>query len=151
MAKFCLNVDQHREQIKANLFAFIDKLPADKAWCIEIEPLKKERTLKQNKALFGLAYVELEQQSGNEKNDLHEYFCGEFFGWVDKSVMGRVKRVPYRTTTTDHNGRYDVVETKIFANFYDFIQRRSAENGYYVSDPDPMWRVKDSQPPEVSA
>ena len=141
MARFCLNVDKHRDQILANLHAFLDKLPIDKPWCIEIEPLRKERTIKQNKALFGLAYVELEEQTGSDKNDLHWAFCGEFFGWVDVNVMGKTKRMPARTTTTGYDGKHDVVPTEIFAKFYDFIQRRAAENGFYVSDPDPMWRI----------
>jgi len=138
---FCLNVDKYRNQVKANLIAFIEALPADKAWSIEVEPLRKERTLKQNKALFGVAYAELMEQTGNEKVDLHEFFCMEFFGRTEKVIFGHVKTVPVRTTTTDENGKHDVVPTEVFAQFYDFIQRKSAENGFHVSDPDPMWRM----------
>ena len=128
MAKFCLNVDSYRDQIKRNLIAFIDRLPADKGWQVVIEPLKKDRTLKQNRALFGVAYAELEEQTGSEKNDLHWAFCGEFFGWVDVNVMGKTKRMPARTTTTDYDGKHDVVPTEIFAKFYDFVQRLAAVN-----------------------
>jgi len=139
MPRFCLNVDKHRDQIKANLIAFIDRLPVDKPWQVEIEPLKKARTSRQNRALFGVAYVELADQTGSDKNDLHWAFCGEFFGWQDVNVMGKTKRMPARTTTTDYEGRHDVIPTETFAQFYNFIQQRSAENGFYVSDPDPMW------------
>lgn len=139
MPKFCLNVDKQRDQIKANLFAFVERLPADKAWQVIIEPLKKDRSSKQNKALFGVAYAELEEQTGNEKNDLHEYFCMEFFGANEKEIMGSFKRVPVRTTTTGFDGKRDVIPTEIFAKFYNFVQRRAAEMGFYVSDPDPLW------------
>ena len=139
MPKFCLNVDKQRDQIKANLFAFVERLPVDKSWQVIIEPLKKDRSSKQNKALFGVAYAELEEQTGNEKNDLHFMFCGEFFGWVDKPVMGGTMRVPARTTTTGYDGKRDVIPTDMFADFYNFVQRRAAEMGFYVSDPDPLW------------
>lgn len=145
MPKFCLHTDNSREQIKRNLLAFIDRLPVDKAWQVIIEPLKKDRTLKQNRALFGVAYAELEEQTGNEKNDLHEFFCGEFFGWVNKDIMGYTKKVPARTTTTGYDGKHDVIPTDIFAQFYDFVQRRAAENGFYVSDPDPEYRLNIDQ------
>jgi len=137
--KFCLYSDDSRARIKANLFQFIDKLPKNKQYQVVIEPLVNERSLLQNKALFGVAYKELNEQSGNDKNDLHDFFCGEYFGWEEFHVMGMRKRKPVRTTTIDETGKRAPIDTKEFANFYAFIQQRSAQNGFYVSDPDPMW------------
>ena len=65
--------------------------------------------------------------------------CGDFFGWAEKPVMGGFMRVPVRTTTTGYDGKRDIIKTKEFAEFYNFVQRRAAENGFYVSDPDPLW------------
>lgn len=139
MPKFCLNTDNNRENVKANLVAFIDRLPVDKAWQVTIEPLKKDRTQPQNKALFGVAYAELQEQTGNDKDDMHWYMCGEYWGWTEKDTFGKVQKVPMRTTTTGFDGKRDVIPTAMFADFYNFVQRRAAENGFYVSDPDPLW------------
>jgi hypothetical protein len=141
MPRFCLNVDSNRQRVKDNMLAFIDRLPDDKPWQIDIEPLKKARTNKQNHALFGVAYAELREQTGNDKDDLHEYFCGEYFGWDEYFIMGQKHKRPIRTTTTDHEGKRQVMSAAEFSGFYAFIQRRSAENGYYVSDPDPLWNM----------
>lgn len=53
--------------------------------------------------------------------------------------MGRIKMKPFRTTTRDDKGKRDVISTLEMADFYAFIQRKSAENGFDVPDPDPDW------------
>ena len=141
MSAFILRADNTRETIMANLLRFLAKLPADKPWQVEIDPFKESRSGRQNRALFGLAYVELREQMGVEKNDLHEYMCGEFFGWTTYEIFGQTKRKPVRTTTTDETGKHSVLPKAEFAQFYEFIQQRAAENGFYVSDPDPLWRM----------
>ena len=113
-------------------------LPLD----VDCKSWKAPRTDEQNAALWGVAYKTLHLLTGNDPDDLHDYFCGEHFGWVESDVMGQRKRRPLRTTTVDEKGRKKKLNTTDFAAFYDFIQQRSAENGYYVPDPDPMWRQR---------
>lgn len=138
MPRFCLNPDANRAQILANLIGFINRLPADKPWQVEIEPLRKERSGNQNRALFGVAYADLRDQTGSDKNDLHDYFCREYFGEVEKRVMGKALKVATRTTTTGYDGEHDVIEPQEFAKFYEFVQQRAASMGYFVRDPDPL-------------
>lgn len=121
------------------LMAFLSRLDVTKEAQITIGPVKKERTQQQNKALFGCAYETLRKATGNDKEDLHEYFCGEYFGWDIKEVMGKKKRAPKRTTTTGYDGHRDVISTLDLQDFYAFIQQRAAEQGFYVPDPNPMW------------
>lgn len=122
------------------LIAFLSALATDKEFQVVIGDVKKERSQQQNKALWGCAYETLRKATGNDKEDLHEYFCGEYFGWDIKEVMGKKKRKPKRTTTTDYDGHRDVISTVHLQDFYAFIQQRSAETvGVYVPDPDPMW------------
>lgn len=121
------------------LIALLSSIPLETAFQVTLAPLKKERSNLQNKALWGCAYETLRKLTGNDKDDLHEYFCGEYFGWEVKDVMGAKKKSPKRTTTTDYDGKRDVISTIHLSDFYSFIQQRSAENGYYVPDPDPMW------------
>lgn len=121
------------------LMAFLSALDVTKEVQVTIGPVKKERSCQQNKALWGCAYETLRKATGNDKEDLHEYFCGEYFGWDINDVMGQKRKKPKRTTTTDYDGHRDVISTIHLQDFYAFIQQRSAEQGIYVPDPDPMW------------
>lgn len=104
---------------------------------------KRERSDLQNRALWGCAYKALQEQTGNEAEDLHTYFCGQYFGWVTFQVMGETRKRPLRTTTRDQHGDRDVVDKGVMADFYDSIQRWSAEAGYDVPDPDEEWFRRD--------
>jgi hypothetical protein len=56
--------------------------------------------------------------------------------------MGAWSKRPVRTTTTNEQGERDVIGKLLMAEFYEFIQRRSAEVGFDVPDPDPLWFTK---------
>ena len=122
------------------LMAFLSVLDVTKEIQVTVGPVKKERSDLQNRALWGCAYKTLRDATGNDPEDLHTYFCGEFFSWVEYEVMGQKRKRPFRTTTRDENGKRDVISTLDLQDFYAFIQQRSAETvGVFVPDPDPMW------------
>lgn len=112
---------------------------------ITVERDCAKRSDLQNRALWGCAYKALEEQSGNEPEDLHEYFCGEFWGWKRVEVMGRYRLRPVRTTTRNEHGDKDVIGTLLMAQFYEFIQQRAASVGFDVPDPDPNWWQKEAK------
>lgn len=116
-----------REQIAANLHAFVMKALPGKRLKVTVEEAKKRRSDEQNRALWGVAYKALSDATGNDAEDLHTFFLGEHFGWEVVNVMGEKKRRPMR--------RSSGLSTVEFAEFYSFIQRRAAEAGYYVPDP----------------
>lgn len=123
-----------------SLMGFLSALPTDKEFQVTIGPVKKERSDLQNRALWGCAYRTLRDATGNDPDDLHTYFCGEYFGWEEYEVMGATRKRPIRTTTKDSKGHRDVITTIHLSDFYAFIQQRSAETvGVYVPDPDPEW------------
>lgn len=123
-----------------SLMAFLSALPADKEFQVSISDVKKERSDLQNRALWGCAYKTLRDATGNDVDDLHTYFCGEFFSWVEYEVMGQKRKRPWRTTTKNEHGERDVISTQQLSDFYGFIQIRAAETvNVYVPDPDPMW------------
>lgn len=100
-----------------------------------------KRSDEQNAALWAVAYKTLRDATGNDPEDLHRYFCGEYFGWVEYEVMGARRKRPRRTTTTNEDGHRDLITTLDFADFYNFVQQRSAETvGVFIPDPDPNWR-----------
>lgn len=123
-----------------SLMAFLSALPADKEFQVSISDVKKERSDLQNRALWGCAYKTLRDATGNDVDDLHTYFCGEYFGWTEYEVMGSKRKRPRRTTTKDADGTRDVISTLHLSDFYAFIQQRAAETvNVFVPDPDPMW------------
>jgi hypothetical protein len=124
----------------ARLLGLLSAIPLTEEFQVTIAPLKKERSDLQNRALWGCAYKALREATGNDPEDLHAYFCGEYFGWVEFDVMGQTRKRPRRSTTKDENGKRDVISTIHLSDFYAFIQQRAAETvGVYVPDPDPMW------------
>lgn len=120
---------------KPALLAFLDRLPASSKWRVEVGSYKKKRSNEQNAALFGVAYKDIREATGNEVDDLHTMFCGEFFGWVECEVLGKRKMKPRRTTTTNEAGKRDVISTTEFMDFYEEVQRIAAEFGIYVRSP----------------
>lgn len=116
-----------RDRVIAAVYGFLSGLAPDKAWKLEISQHKAKRSDQQNRALWGVAYKTLRDLTGNDPDDLHVFFLGEHFGWTTVEVMGAKRRVPLRTSK-------NLSKTE-FAEFYAFIQQRSAENGYYVPDP----------------
>lgn len=130
----------NRESAINRLVRFLSALPEGKPWALSVKQVKRQRSDPQNNALWGVAYKVLHEETGNDPENLHEYFCGEHFGWVEFEVMGKRKLKPRRTTTTDENGKRDVLPWDQFGDFYAFIQRRAAETvGVYVPDPDPEY------------
>jgi hypothetical protein len=136
MQTYVLNKNHHtRDQVKANLHAFIDRLPDSKSWKVEIKEARKERTDPQNHALFGVAYPALEAATGFTKDELHDAFCRRFFGTVEKEIAGQVVSKPYRTTTTGPEGKRDVINAATFSEFYSMVQMVGAEAGIDVPSP----------------
>ena len=112
---------------------------------VRVRRKKRERSDLQNRALWGCAYKALADQTGNDRDDLHLFFCGEYFGWKVVPILDQKRRVPRRTTTRDEDGHRDVIDKMVMADFYDFIQRRAAMAGYDVPDPDEEWFKSDER------
>lgn len=122
-----------REYLADKLREFVLSALPGKELRVEVCEYRKRRSDEQNKALWGLAYKILSDATGNDPENLHTFFLGEYFGWETIDVMGKKRRVPIK--------RSSKLTTVEFAEFFDFIQRRSAETvGVYIPDPDPGWR-----------
>lgn len=138
------NRPEDRARITGNAARFLAMLPADVAWEVTVRRHRKQRTDPQNAALWGVAYPPLMEHIGlrgeKEREELHELFCGEFWGWVRYEILGKVKQRPRRTTTRDEHGRRDVIPWDVFCEFYAYIQQRGAQAGVYIPDPDPAMR-----------
>ena len=131
--------DDGRSLVLSNAHSFLDRLQASQSWELTIKRHVKKRSDKQRGALFGLAYKAMMEFSGLEgeqdKQELHSFFCREFFGTKETPFGPR----PIRTTTKNEQGEYDEIDTQTALAMYAFIQRRAAEVGCFVQDPDPMF------------
>lgn len=122
---------------------------------VTVEEHVPERSARQRASLFGVAYKALMAQMGlsgeREKAELHAFLCGEFFGWRQKQVLGETRKLPVRTTTTNENGQRDVISVRQQMEFYEWIQRKAAEFGFDVPDPDPEWFRRAEREAEIEA
>lgn len=113
-------------QLAAELLA---ALPG-KALKVEYGEAKAKRSNDQNAYLWGVVYPTILQSGrldGWNADDLHEYFLGEVYGWETVEGFGRKRLRPLRRSS-----RMNKVE---FANYVAEIQRRMAELGVYIPDP----------------
>jgi hypothetical protein len=103
-------------------------LPKDRAWKIEISEHKSTRSNEQNAFLWGVVYETIAQHlPGWDANDIHEYFLGEHFGWQTLEGLGRKRLKPRKRSSR--------LTTIQFNKYIEFIQRRMAEHGVYIPDP----------------
>jgi hypothetical protein len=121
---------------------FLAGLPFAKPWEVLVRPPKTDRSERQNNALWGVAYPPLIEHTGHTGPRLHDHFLREWFGEVEYEVCGKKRTRPRRTTTTDEQGKRDLLGTDEFASFYSFLQQQGAEIGVYIPDPDPLLRVR---------
>lgn len=139
--KFIIDHLADIDQVKKKIMAAIDNSRVPKV--ITIERYYRDYTDDQREALWGLAYKILQDETGNDKQDLHEYFCGCHFGWKEYEVMGQRRKKAVRTTTTDENGKRDVINTRDLAQMFELIQMVSANDlGIVIPDPDPDWKKR---------
>lgn len=133
--------DSTRDSVLANVLDFLPRLPRDKSWQISVAQHHRKRTSKQNKALWGLAYKTIGETLGYDRADLeqlHEDLLCEFFGFDERGVLGHTRRIP--------KNRSSKLKTVDFAAFFDFVQRKAAEYGVFIPDPDPLRDYDDGTP-----
>lgn len=134
-SNFTLHPDVSRVGVLANLTAFLHKLDASKAWRVTVKQYRRPRTLEANAYLFGVAYPAIVRALGHTDEDWHEFFCCQFFGTRKVRLGNAELNKPVRTTTTNQEGRRDVLDGKTFAAFVDFVRDQAAAGGVYVPGP----------------
>ncbi|WDS36222.1 hypothetical protein [Pseudoxanthomonas sp.] len=103
-------------------------------------PLKSGRTSQQNRYLFGVCYPPIAEAMGYDVDDVHEYMLGRHFGWVDKPVPKTprnpdgIESKPFRTTTTDENGKRKLLPKADFAKFVDTVHRIASHAGVFIAE-----------------
>jgi len=137
MSTHPLTVGQSRPRQVEVLCEYIAKLPAGKAFTVEIKEYRRKRSQDQNKYLWGVVYRIIRDAMDEPKpttEQLHEYWLGECFGWDVIDQFGMVLKKPLE--------RSHDKDTETFGKYWQFIQRRCAETmGIFIPDPDPNWKL----------
>ena len=133
--------ERHAERLQ-RIAVYFARLDPTKPWQLIVGPWKKQRTLRQNNAMFGVAYRQLSDFTGHTEPELHDIMCRLFFGEVTEEIIGVRKTKPLRTTTTNEDGERDVISREDMSRFYDLIVRTAAEQGCFIEDPNPLLRTR---------
>jgi len=93
---------------------------------IKIEVVKEKRSLDQN-ALYWLWLTYISQETGNEKDDLHDFFAKKFLPMDEVKVFGKIIYKKSSTTKLD---------TALFKQYLDKIQIFASGEGFELPNPD---------------
>lgn len=119
------------------------KLDPSTFWKLELSERKRIRTDAQNAYLWAVPNKMISEVTGYEADEVHEYLCGQYWGWKDKRVPKTPRNpkgfesVPIRTTTKNADGKRSVLSTTEFADYVAFVQRFAAQKLNLVI-PDPF-------------
>lgn len=124
-ARICRTGDQITAAYKSlgTLHMDGDDLPVE----IIVQRWKEKRTEQQNRYLWGVVYATIFQATGQEAEDWHEYFLGEFFGWEERELFGRKRLKPRERSSKQLKAR--------FSEYIEFIAARCADQGIIIPPP----------------
>jgi hypothetical protein len=116
---------------KEEAIAAIRGLDDNESWDVSITKKRWNRTISQNN-LYWLWLTCIEQETGNDRNYLHEYFKAKFLGFEEIEILGAIVTRVVSTTTRN---------TLQFKNYLDRVQMfASVELGIALPDPqDQHW------------
>ena len=122
----------HPEDIAHAVLRMTQQLPTDKAWAVTVEEWKKPRTNQQNAFLWGVVYPSIlegggEQLRGYTRDDLHEFFLGEWGGWETLEGLGRKRLRPLRRSSR--------LTKEEFTEYLDFITVKCSQLGITIEEP----------------
>ncbi len=120
------------EQLANAAIRMVQGLSPDKTWAIEVTEWKKPRTNQQNAFLWGVAYPAIlegggEALAGWTRDDLHEYFLGECFGWETLEGFGRKRMRPLK--------RSSALTKQEFSEYLNFLEGRCMDMGIVIPEP----------------
>ena len=121
-----------QEQLANAAIRMVQGLSPNKTWAIEITEWRKPRTNQQNAFLWGVCYPCVlegggEALAGWTRDDLHEYFLGECFGWETLEGFGRKRLRPLK--------RSSALTKQEFSEYLLFLETRCADMGIVIPEP----------------
>lgn len=115
---------------KQAVLAYLDKLVEGKSYDVTIVRHKERRTVDQNRLLW-LWLNCISDETGQDKNDLHEYFKQKYLGFDTRTMFGVQV---YKSVSTSS------LDTKQFTQYLEHIQAfASTELGIYLPNPEDQY------------
>jgi hypothetical protein len=119
------------EQI-ANAVLRMLKAASQRTLAVTVEEWRKPRTNQQNAYLWGVVYPAVleaggESLGGWSRDDLHDYFLGECFGWETLEGFGRKRLRPLRRSSS--------MTKQEFTDYLMYIEGKCADMGIYIPQP----------------
>nr|DAX41377.1 MAG TPA: protein NinB [Caudoviricetes sp.] len=102
-----------RQEDKQAVQSYLEKLPTDKPYFAEIKQIRRRRTIDQN-SLYWLWLKCLQDETGEDKERLHEYFKARYLGVSTVEVFGVDVQMSASTTK---------LNTKEMTHYLDRIQQ----------------------------
>jgi len=122
-------VNIHNEQTRKKAIAEIAFLDISKVHQVKITCKRGKRSIDQN-SLYWMWLTCIEQETGNSKEDMHEYFKQRYLGTESRLCFGEVFNQTVTTTELD---------TAQFKQYLDKIQIfASTELGFELPNPDDL-------------
>ena len=113
-----------------NVIRTVQGLDRKKDWDVTIKRYVKKRSNEQLAYFWAGIVATVVMDTGNDKDDIHDWLCGEFFGWKEVKVMGAVKKRPVRTLTSP-----EPLTVEEMVNFCEWCASRLAQEGIIVEPP----------------
>lgn len=126
---------KHKVKIENSKFKFVNKAMFDrelsglegKEVFVTIKEAKESRSDNQNRYYFGVVLKLISDETGNDVEDIHEYFKVKFLGLEKKEILGYEINVLMTTTK---------LNTKEFEEYLENIRRfASKELGIVIPEP----------------
>ena len=128
---FRIPAGQESPAIRARIDRFLARLPPDRAYVVSVSEYRPRRSNEQN-ALLWVLYEQIlakggEALGGWTREDCHEFFLGEHFGWVTHEGFGQRRKKPAR--------RSSGLNKQDFTDLIEFVVRYMAERGTVLDLP----------------
>ena len=122
------------DAMAAAVARMVSNLDPLKTWAVEVTEWRKPRTNQQNKFLWGVVYPAIIEGGGETlrgwtRDDLHDYFLGECFGWETLEGFGRKRLRPLRRSST--------LNKQEFSDYLLFLETKCMDMGIVI--PEPRW------------
>ena len=113
-----------------HIFAVLSALSQTHDWSIEIKQWRDKRSNAQLAYFYAGIVNPICEETGNEVQDIHDFLCGEYWGWHEVKVMGQRKKKPVQTLTSP-----EPVSVENMVNFCEWCVMRMANEGIILEPP----------------
>jgi hypothetical protein len=105
-------------------------LNPNRDWGVEIKQWRDKRTSGQVAYFWAGIVNTVVQETGNDKDTVHDFLCGGYFGETETVVFGRRRKKPVQTLTSP-----EPLSVEQMTNFLEWSIARMAQEGIIIEPP----------------